>query len=115
MGYSAIKSPKVRLDVELGPAFRQTAFTDQTDQSNVAARGTLAFSWRLLPGLSVTQNAAAYVQSFNSTLSGTTAVNAKLIGPLSAALSYNVQYESMPPVGSVSTDTTSRASLVYSF
>ncbi len=115
VGYSAIKSPKVRLDVELGPAFRQTAFTDQTDQSNVAARGTLAFSWRLLPGLSVTQNAAAYVQSFNSTLSGTTAVNAKLIGPLSAALSYNVQYESMPPAGSVSTDTTSRASLVYSF
>lgn len=115
VGYSAIKSPAIRLDVELGPAFRQTAFTDQTEQSNVAARGTLAFNWKLLPGLSVTQNAAAYVQSSNSTLSGTTAVNAKLIGPLSAALSYNVQYESMPPVGSVSTDTTSRASLVYSF
>lgn len=115
VGYSAVKTPRVRLDVELGPAFRQTAFTDQTDQSNVAARGTLAFNWRLLPGLSVTQNAAAYVQSSNSTLSGTTAINAKLIGPLSAALSYNVQYESMPPAGSVSTDTTSRASLVYSF
>ncbi|GAA0663837.1 DUF481 domain-containing protein [Sphingomonas insulae] len=115
VGYSAIKSPKIRLDVELGPAFRQTAFTDQTEQSNVAGRGTLAFNWKLLPGLSVTQNAAAYVQSSNSTLSGTTSVNAKLIGPLSAALSYNVQYESMPPVGSVSTDTTSRASLVYSF
>ena len=115
VGYSAIKSPAIRLDVELGPAFRQTAFTDQTEQSNVAARGTLAFNWKLLPGLSVTQNAAAYVQSSNSTLSGTTAVNAKLIGPLSAALSYNVQYESMPPAGSVSTDTTSRASLVYSF
>lgn len=63
----------------------------------------------------MTQNASAYVQSSNSTLSGTTSVNAKLIGPLSAALSYNVQYESMPPVGSLSTDTTSRASLVYSF
>ena len=115
VGYSAIKTPRVRLDVELGPAFRQTAFTNGIEQSNVAGRGTLAFNWKLLPGLSVTQNAAAYVQSANSTLSGTTSVNAKLIGPLSAALSYNVQYESMPPVGSVSTDTTSRASLVYSF
>jgi putative salt-induced outer membrane protein len=115
VGYSAIKSPRVRLDVELGPAFRQTAFTNGIGQSNVAGRGTLAFNWKLLPGLSVTQNAAAYVQSANSTLSGTTAVSAKLIGPLSAALSYNVQYESMPPAGSVSTDTTSRASLVYSF
>jgi putative salt-induced outer membrane protein len=115
VGYSAIKTSAIRLDIELGPAFRQTAFTDQTDQSNIAGRGTLAFNWRLLPGLSVTQNASAYVQSSNSTLSGTTSVNAKLIGPLSAALSYNVQYESMPPVGSLSTDTTSRASLVYSF
>lgn len=115
VGYSAIKSPAIRLDLELGPAFRQTAFTDQTEQSNIAARGTLAFNWKLLSGLSVSQNASAYVQSSNSTLSGTTALNAKLIGPLSAALSYNVQYESMPPAGSVSTDTTSRASLVYSF
>jgi putative salt-induced outer membrane protein len=68
-----------------------------------------------LPGLSLTQNGAAYVQRFNSTISGTTAVNAKLIGPLSASLSYNIQYESQPPVGSVSTDTTTRASVVYSF
>lgn len=114
-GYSAVKTSRIRLDLELGPAFRQTAFTNDLDQSNLAARGTLAFSWRLLPGLSVTENGSAYVQSFNSTLSSTTAVNAKLIGPLSASLSYNVQYESMPPTGSLSTDTTSRASLVYTF
>ena len=115
VGYSAIKSPKIRLDVELGPAFRQTSFTNDLEQSNIAARGTMAFNWRLLPGLSVTQNASAYIQSANSTVSSTTSVNAKLIGPLSAALSYNLQYESMPPSGSLSTDTTSRASLVYSF
>ncbi|MBI0474977.1 DUF481 domain-containing protein [Sphingomonas sp. MA1305] len=115
IGYSAVKTPRVRLDVELGPAFRRTNFTNDLLESSLAARGTMAFSWRLLPGLSVTQNAAAYVERFNSTVSGTTALNAKLIGPLSAALSYNVQYESQPPVGSVSTDTTSRASLVYSF
>ena len=81
----------------------------------IAARGTANFSVRILSGLSVSQVASAYVQRYNSTLSGTTSLNAKLIGPLSAALSYSVQYESEPPVGSVSTDTTSRASLVYSF
>jgi len=115
VGYSAIKSPKVRLDVELGPAFRQTAFTDQTDQSNVAARGTLAFSWPRTAGQFVLNRGAPGYDPLFPFGYGTTAVNAKLIGPLSAALSYNVQYESMPPVGSVSTDTTSRASLVYSF
>lgn len=114
-GYSAIKSPAIRLDVELGPAYRYTSFTDDTIQSNVAARGSAVFSWKILPGLSVTENANGYFQSANSTLSSTTAVTAKLIGPLSASLSYNLQYESEPPVGSVSTDTATRASLVYSF
>ena len=114
-GYSVLKSQALRLDVELGPAYRHTYFTDGTVQDSPAGRGSLDFSWKLLPGLSLSQAAAAYVQRFNSTLSGTTAVNARLVGPLSAQLSYSVQYESMPPVGSVPTDTTSRASLVYSF
>lgn len=101
--------------MEIGPGYRHTAFTDDTVQSSLAGRGSLDFRWRLLPGLSVTQNASAFVQKFNSTVSGTTAVNAKLLGPLSAQLSYYFQYESMPPVGRETTDTISRASLVYSF
>ncbi len=114
-GYSAIKTPRVKLDLELGPAFRDTSFTDDTQQSSAAARGSLDFNWKLTNGLSISQTASAYVQRFNSTVNGLTALNAKLIGPLSAQLSYNVQFESTPPVGSVSTDTTTRASLVYSF
>lgn len=114
-GYSAIKSPAIRLDIELGPAYRHTYFTDGTVQDSPAARGTVDFRWKLLSGLSLSQTASAYAQRYNSTVSSTSAVNAKLIGPLSAQLSYYVQYESQPPVGSVSTDTTSRASLVYSF
>lgn len=114
-GYSAIKTAPVRLDVELGPAYRHTYFTDGSVQDSPAARGTVDFNWKLLPGLSLSQTAAAYAQRYNSTLSGTTAVNARLIGPLSAQLSYYVQYESQPPTGSVSTDTTSRAALVYTF
>ena len=114
-GYSVIKTAGTKLDLELGPAYRYTEFTDDTEQSSIAARGTANFSIRILSGLSVSQVASAYIQRYNSTLSGTTSLNAKLIGPLSAALSYSVQYESEPPIGSVSTDTTSRASLVYSF
>jgi putative salt-induced outer membrane protein len=114
-GYSVLKTARTKLNLELGPAYRYTEFTDSVTQSAIAARGTVDFSWRLTSGLSVSQIASAYVQQDNSTVSGTTAVTAKLIGPLSASLSYNVQYESTPPAGSVSTDTTSRAALVYSF
>ena len=114
-GYNAIKSPRVTLDVELGPAYRHTSFTDDTVQSSIAARGSMDFNWKLSPGLSISQTASAYVQRYNSTVSSATALSARLLGPLSAQLSYNVQYESTPPAGSVSTDTTSRAALVYSF
>ncbi len=114
-GYSVLKTARTKLDLELGPAYRYTEFTDTVVQSSIAARGTVDFRWRLTNGLTVSQLASAYVQQDNSTVSGTTALTAKLIGPLSASLSYNVQYESTPPVGSVSTDTTSRAALVYSF
>jgi putative salt-induced outer membrane protein len=114
-GYSAIKTPRVQLDVELGPAYRYTAYTDDNLQASIAARGSIDLKWKLLRNVTVSQNAAAYVQRFNSTLASTTSLSAHLFGPLSAQLSYNVQYESEPPAGSVSTDTTSRAGLVYAF
>ena len=114
-GYSAIKQPGLSLDLEVGPAYRDTSFTDHTTESSIAARGSLDLDWKLTKTISVSQAASAYVQHYNSTVSSTTALNAKLIGPLAARLSYVVQYESMPTLGRVSTDTTSRASLAYSF
>ena len=114
-GYSVLQQPRVQLDLELGPAYRFTGSTDGTEQSAMAARGSLDFRWQMMSGLSLTQAASAYVQAANSTVSGTTAINARLLGPLSAQLSYNVQFESSPASGRESTDTISRASLVYSF
>lgn len=114
-GYSAIKSSAMTLDVELGPAFRRTRFTDQMIERNLAARGSLDFDWRLSPGLTLSQDASAYIQSANSTLTGKTALAAQVFGPLSAQFSYAVSYESRPANNRTTTDTTSRASLVYSF
>lgn len=114
-GYTAIRSPRVTLDVELGPSFRRTAFTDQSIENELGARGNLDFDWRLASGVTLSQDASAYFQNLNSTLVSRTALAAKLFGPLSASMSYSVNYESRPPVRRVNTDTTSRASLVYSF
>ncbi|HEX8384461.1 MAG TPA: DUF481 domain-containing protein [Sphingomonas sp.] len=114
-GYGAIRSPAVTLDLELGPAFRQTDFTDDRSETSLAARGRMDLGWKLTPAITLRQDASAYLQQMNSTVASTTALNARLFGPLSAQLSYAVQYESMPTEGRRSTDTTSRASLVYSF
>ena len=114
-GYSALKGDRLKLDLELGPAYRATSFTDGDTERSIAARGSLDLAWKLSKGIQLTQNASAYVERYNSTVTGTTALNAKVLGPLSAQLSYNVQYESMPPEGRVTTDQISRAGLVYAF
>jgi putative salt-induced outer membrane protein len=73
------------------------------------------FGWKLSPGISVTQNASAYLQAANSTVSSRSALLARLFGPFSAQFSYTLQYESTPPIGRQTTDTTSRAALVVDF
>lgn len=115
IGYSAVKSPAVKLDLEVGPAFRYTRFLDQPAESNAAARGSLDFGWKITRGISVTQNASAYLQNANSTVSSKSALLTKLFGPLSAQFSYSLQYESTPALGRKATDTTSRAALVVDF
>jgi len=115
IGYSAIKSPGLKLDLEVGPAFRYTNFIDQASESNAAARGSLDFGWKITKGISVTQNASAYLQNANSTVSSKSALLTRLFGPLSAQFSYSLQYESTPAVGRKSTDSTSRAALVVDF
>ena len=114
-GYTAVRSSGMTLDLELGPSFRRTAFTHFPTENEWGARGNLDFDWRLASGVTLSQDASAYVQTLNSTVTSRTALAAKLFGPLSASMSYAVSYESRPPVGRVNTDTTSRASLVYAF
>lgn len=115
VGYSAVRTPKIKLDVELGPAYRLTHFINADNENNVAARGSVDFDWKLSKGITVRQNASAYLQDANSTVASKSALLARLIGPLSAQLSYTLQYESMPPIGRKNTDTTSRAALVVDF
>lgn len=115
IGYSAIKTPAVKLDLEVGPAFRYTRFINDTAEQNAAARGSVDFGWKITRGISVTQVASAYVQDANSTVSSKSALLTRLIGPLSAQFSYSLQYESMPVLGRKNTDTTSRAALVVDF
>ena len=114
-GYSLFRDAALTTDIGLGPAFRQSNLTDNSQQSSLAVRGSLDLDWTILSGLVVTQDAAIYLERYNSTVRSVSAIEAKLLGPLSARLSYTVQYESQPVNGRVPTDRTSRASLVYTF
>nr|WP_243847038.1 DUF481 domain-containing protein [Sphingomonas japonica] len=114
-GYTAVRSGDLTLNLELGPAFRYTDFTDDSVERNFAARGSVDLDWRLSSAVSINHDTSAYLQSANSTVASTSALNAKLFGPFSAQLSYAIQFESMPPVGRQTLDTTTRAALVVDF
>lgn len=114
-GYSAVKSAALTLDLELGPAFRYTDFVTAPTERQIAARGKLDLDWKLSKGVTFSQDASAFIQEQNSTITGKTALRVKLFGPFSTQMSYAVNYESAPPNGRTSTDTTTRASLLVDF
>lgn len=114
-GYSAINRPGMSLDLELGPAYRRTDYVTEGLDSSPALRGSASFRWKLSPAVSFSQDASGYLQRGNSTVSTNTGLNAKLFGPVSGQLSYQIQYESQPRDKVQSMDTISRASVVYEF
>lgn len=115
VGYRLLEGPDLRLDVQAGPALRQTDYDNQSDEVAFSARFGGDLSWTIRPDLVFTQNTSLFLDSVNSSLVSTTALTTKLRGDLSARAAFDVRTESEPPTGRAHTDTTTRATLVYSF
>ncbi|OYU14573.1 MAG: hypothetical protein CFE37_10215 [Alphaproteobacteria bacterium PA4] len=115
LGYKLFDSPKLRLGLEAGPAFRQTKFTNGVQDNTFAARGAGNFWWGISSGLELTENATVFYDSFNTSVQSLTALTAKLNSKLSARASFQLNTESNPPLGRETSDTISRLTLVYGF
>lgn len=115
LGYALVKTPRFTVDLQGGPAFRHTEFTDGFNEDSISGRAALDARLRLRPGVTLTQTASAFIDSGSNTFASATGLETQIIGALSARLSYNLQYESEPVPGRVSTDTQSRVTLVYGF
>ena len=115
VGYAVLKSDKAKLDIESGPAFRHIDPVASPSYLSVAARASLNLRWQIAPTLELKQVGALYFEEGDRNASALTSLDAQLIGPLKARLSYDVRYEDRER-GSVSNlDTLSRATLVYNF
>jgi putative salt-induced outer membrane protein len=115
LGYSLIKSPRMTLSLEGGPALRQTDYIVGDSEAKFAGRAAAHYLWTIMPNLIFAEDVSFYGQSQDSTVTSDTGLTVNLIGALSARLSYHVQYESNPADALENTDTTSRVTLVYSF
>lgn len=115
LGYRLINARRMTLDLEAAPALRQTRYVGGVEEDEFAARGSLAYRWKLKDGLALSQDASVVSGGSDTTLISTSALTARINGKLSGRMSFNVQSETDPQPGRTSTDTTTRATLVYEF
>lgn len=115
IGYGLVRTPKLRVDFEGGPAYRRTDMVDGPDSATVAGRGSINVGWKISSTVELKQVSSVYYEEGESSASALTSLDTKLFGDLKARFSYNVQYEEGRPRGTDPVDTLSRATLVYSF
>jgi putative salt-induced outer membrane protein len=115
IGMTALQSPRGKINLEAGPALRQTDFIERPNRTTLAARASLGAHYKITPTLNFSQDTALFVEAGDTTATSTSAIDTRLIGRLKAKLSYNVQYEQDAAPGQKSLDTTGRATLVYGF
>lgn len=115
IGYTVLPGTALHLELEAGPALRQTRYVDVGNDNRLAARGSVNFLWKPNSALQLTEVAAIFFQTNDSNITSTTALDTKLFGPLKVRLSYNLTYEQDTPTVARSFDTITTASLVFSF
>ncbi|MET0361814.1 MAG: DUF481 domain-containing protein [Sphingobium sp.] len=114
-GLRVVNKPDMTLDLDLGPALRQTFFTDGTNAFEIGPRASATYKWSPGPGMTVSEIASVISGDQGTTLISDTAFTSKITGSLSGRLSFNVQTESDRASSSKPTDTATRATLVYEF
>lgn len=113
--YELVDDGSVTLSAKAGPAWRSTDFIDGTNRNDLAALGAFDLSWKVAENITLTNNSNLILQSSNSTLVSQSGAVAKVSGKLSVRLSHTIEYNTEPPVGSVTTDMLSRVTLIYDF
>lgn len=115
IGYKLIVSKKLDLTVDVGPAVRHAKYVIGARETKVGGRASMDLAWRITPTLTFKQTASGYAESDVFTLNSLTALETKVTNRWSAALSYNVQYESETLLSARDFDTLSRLTLSYDF
>lgn len=125
LGYRVLNGKRVSLTVQAGPAWRHTDYVAGGSDSNLAALFSTDFDWKITDRITFTQDsnvvsdaggrATVIVEPNNTSLSLISGVDLKLNNRLSTRITYTLDYNSKPPVGSVSTDSLTRFTLAYGF
>ena len=115
LGYVLVDEPGMRFAMEGGPALSQTKLITGEYENRFGGRLGGNFRWDWTPATRFTQDAFVIFDNYNGSFQSNTALTTKLLGALSARMSFSLQHETNPPEGREKTDTITRATLVYDF
>lgn len=115
VGYKLIVSKPVDLSADIGPSVRHAKYMIGDRETKLGVRGSMALAWRATPTVTFKQTASGYAESDVYTLNALSSVETKVSTRLSAAFSYNIQYESETLLTTRDLDTLSRLTLTYDF
>lgn len=123
IGHGFAKNDAVKWEVLAGPGVQ---YTDVEDVE-LAARRSISdgtslglflgsdFEWHPLENLELGKDLAVTLAEDNTTVDSRVFIKTKVTETIASQISYEVDYESNPPVGRETTDRLLRASVVYSF
>lgn len=116
LGYRVIETESLTLTVQAGPGLRQSKVTSTEETENeLIARGNSGLEWRISESAKLTNDLTVTTGSERTVTEDTVALTTAVMGNISARFSFNVRNNSEPPATAKSTDTTTKALLVYGF
>ena len=116
LGYRLIDTKDWEVEVSAGPALRISEIKSTGEQDvEPGARSDASIIWRISDNAQFSNTTSVTWGQERMITENTTALTMKIIGELSGRLSHNLRYNSEAPVGTESTDTLTKASLVYGF
>ncbi|MGF1456537.1 MAG: YdiY family protein [Alphaproteobacteria bacterium] len=114
VGYRVVNQEKKLWRVQGGPTVRLEEPQDASARTSVGASVESLFRWTSEGGVTL-ENESDAIATRTTTVSNRVRLGFPLLESLSLALSNEVRYDFSPPADAESLDTTTRASIAYSF
>ncbi len=114
-GRSFVPTENTKLNLELGPGYRQSKVHKSETEKEVIARAALAFKWSISKSATFTQDASVEAGELGAFIKSVTALKTKINKTLALKASYTVRHNTEVPSETKNTDTVTALTLVYGF
>lgn len=126
LGYDVFRRKNRQWSLRGGPGVRVERTRERLLQSGEvlqtadtvgtwALRGESEFAQKLSEHAEISNRTVVTAGPASTNINNIAALTARISGPFSLRLSFQISHETRPPVGALQTDTISRAALVYTF